>query len=230
MTKGLFITGTDTGIGKTVVSALLLRYLKQQGRNAGYMKPVQAGLEIIDGQKVAPDLYYCQQVAGAFSVPADHLCPYRLNTPASPHLAAKLDGVEIDPGRILDSFNWLGEQFDSVLVEGAGGLMVPLKQDYLMRDLMVEMGLPVLVVCRSGLGTLNHTLLTLEALQAAKLELAGLVMVDTGKTPWTDIEQDNRELLSSRVPWFGHLPYQSDILNPMLGNIDPAPLLQRYCL
>ncbi len=155
----LFITGTDTGIGKTVVSAILMAGL--QGR---YWKPVQSGLE----EKT--DTEWIQEVT---DLPQSHFYPetYRLQKPLSPHASAAVDGVRIE----LDEF-CLPETQEHLIVEGAGGVMVPLNEKYLMLDLMKKLGIPVLLVARTELGTINHTLLSLEQLRRHGLEIFGVVL------------------------------------------------------
>ena len=156
--KGLVVTGTDTGIGKTVVAAGLVAAL-----GARYWKPVQAGLEEeTDSQCVA------RLVPGA-RVQAE---AYRLKTPASPHLAARLDGVTIASERLA-----LPKGEGPLVVEGAGGVLVPLTEDLLYADMFARWGLPVVLVARTSLGTINHSLLSIEALRARGCAIAGMAFV-----------------------------------------------------
>ena len=157
----LFITGTDTDIGKTLVSAVLMC-----GTDARYWKPVQSGSEEMS------DSQWIQQVTG---LPADRFMPerHRLSRPLSPHAAAAIDGVDI----ALEDFELPGGvSCDPLIVEGAGGVMVPLNDRHLMLDLIVRLALPVLVVASSRLGTINHTLLTLDKLRSRQVEIVGVVM------------------------------------------------------
>ncbi|MFG1480080.1 dethiobiotin synthase [Xanthobacter sp. V4C-4] len=158
----LVVTGTDTGIGKTVFSAGLAAFL-----GARYWKPVQSGLEEeTDTQAVA-------RLAGL--APGDVLAEaYRLRTPASPHLAAAIDGVRIDPARLAPPSDDPGRP---LVIEGAGGLMVPLADDLLFIDVFARWGLPVVLCARSGLGTINHTLLSLEALRRRSVPVRGVVLI-----------------------------------------------------
>ncbi|MEQ8164765.1 MAG: dethiobiotin synthase [Alphaproteobacteria bacterium] len=157
--RGYFVTGTDTDVGKTVVSAILCRAL-----GAGYWKPVQAGLQ------PATDVQTVKQLAGGSMGP---IFPSRhvLRQPRSPHEAAAAEGVSID----LSDFK-LPESTGPLVVEGAGGALVPLNGHAVMADLMKSLGLPVVVVARTTLGTINHTCLTVEALRGRGIRLAGLVM------------------------------------------------------
>jgi dethiobiotin synthetase len=153
----LVVTGTDTGIGKTVTAAALAGYLE-----ARYWKPVQAGLDdggdretvaALSGQTVLPEAY-------------------RLGTPCSPHQAAAIDGVTIDPARLA-----LPEGDGPLVIEGAGGVLVPLSEELLYADLFALWGLPVVLVARTSLGTINHSLLSLEALRARQVPVAGIAFV-----------------------------------------------------
>ncbi len=159
--RRLFVTGTDTGVGKTVLCAMLLA-----ARGGRYWKPVQSGARE-DSDSLA--------VARLSGRGPGCLLPeaYRLAAPLSPHEAARLEGVRIDPARLGIPPLPAGEP---LVVEGAGGALVPLAPGLLMTDLMAALGLPVLVAARSGLGTINHTLLTLEALRARGLDVAGVVL------------------------------------------------------
>jgi dethiobiotin synthetase len=153
------VCGTDTDVGKTVVSALLVK-----GLGAHYWKPVQSGLE------GGGDTGRVQQLLG---LPPERVWPeaYRLTAPVSPHWAAERDGLTIDPARLA-----LPACDGPLVVETAGGLLVPLRRDWLQIDQIAAWGLPVLLVARSGLGTLNHTLLSLEALERRSIPVLGLVL------------------------------------------------------
>ncbi len=156
-----FVTGTDTGIGKTVVSAMLTA-----GLNAAYWKPIQSGLE------EQTDTQFVRETTGLSS---DHFFPeqYRLQTPMSPHASAEIDGVAIDMKKFtLPDF----KKFDHLVVEGAGGLMVPMNDDEMIIDLIKYLELPVLLVVRSSLGTLNHTFLSLDQLRRYEIPCLGVIM------------------------------------------------------
>lgn len=157
--NALVICGTDTDVGKTVVSALVV-----QGLGATYWKPVQSGLE--GGGDSG-------RLQALLQLPAERLLPeaYRLHTPVSPHWAAELEGITIDPARLA-----LPAVAGALVVETAGGLLVPLRRDWLQIDQLAAWRLPVLLVARSGLGTLNHTLLSVEALRQRSIPLLGLVL------------------------------------------------------
>jgi dethiobiotin synthetase len=179
--KGVFITGTDTGVGKTVAAAALLRWLRAREVNATVMKPVQTGWPGSD------DLAACGVKATARNN------PYRFRLAASPHLAGR---VRVD--KIMAAYRALARAHDFVIVEGAGGVLVPLNRRHTMLDLMKRMRLPVLVVARAGLGTLNHTLLTLNELHRARLRVAGVILNPGRRGRWGRIEQGNLETLKRR--------------------------------
>jgi len=170
---GLFVTGTDTGVGKTLVAAALARYYRRRGLKIGVMKPCETG--VADPRQPGDDARLLRWAAG--SCDDDRvIAPYRLREPLAPSLAADREGVIIDPVRIADNLASVRAGKDLVIVEGAGGLMVPLRGGYLMADLVRELGLPMLVVSRASLGTINHTLLTIFAARAMELPLAGFMI------------------------------------------------------
>ncbi len=169
--RGLFVTGTDTGVGKTVVTCALARALRARGRAVGVMKPVETGVGP-DGPADALAL----RRAAASDAPLERICPQRFALPAAPTVAAAVEGRTVDLAAIHRAYDALRAEHDFVLVEGAGGLLVPLTQQATMADLAVDLGLPLLVVARAALGTINHTALTLEACRARKLPVAGVVI------------------------------------------------------
>lgn len=180
----IVVTGADTGIGKTVFAAALTAAL-----GASYWKPVQAGL---DGETDT------ETVARLAQLPSERIVPeaYRLATPASPHWAAEIDGVAIDPARLTPP-----KVHGPLVIEGAGGLFVPLTRSLLTIDLFARWGFPVVLVARTGLGTLNHTLLSLEALKARRTPVLGVAFVG-------DAHPDNLETIAAfgRVKVLGRLP------------------------
>lgn len=170
---GLFVTGTDTGVGKTMVAAAIARYYRRRGLKVGVMKPCETG--VADPRRPGDDARLLQWAAG--SCDDDRaIAPYRLKDPLSPSQAANRDGVIIDPVNIIDNFATIRAGKELVIVEGAGGLMVPLRGGYLVADLVRELRLPMLVVSRPALGTINHTLLTIFAARTMELPLAGFMI------------------------------------------------------
>jgi dethiobiotin synthetase len=184
--RGVFVTGTDTGVGKSVVAAAILAALAARGERVAALKPVVTGLDEPAGEW-PHDHVLLAQAGGGWQAP-EHVAPYRFGPAVSPHYAAELAGETIEPARILDA----ARDHERLVCEGVGGLMVPITTGYLVRDLAVDLSLPVLVAARTGLGTINHTLLTIAASRAAGLTVVGVVM-----TPWPEdpepIERSNRE-------------------------------------
>jgi dethiobiotin synthetase len=185
VTRGIFVTGTGTGVGKSVVAAAVCASLAARGEHVAALKPVVTGLDEPPGDWPR-DHVLLAAAAGGGQKP-EEVAPYRFGPAVSPHYAAEQAGETIEPARILD-----GACAHELLVcEGVGGLMVPITTGYLVRDLAVDLALPVVIAACTGLGTINHTLLTIEAARAAGLMVAGVVM-----TPWPDepepIERSNR--------------------------------------
>lgn len=174
MDKGIFITGTDTGVGKTVVSALLARYLKREGVGACVMKPIQTGALYSGDRLISQDAEFVRKAAGMSREEASSSYLHKL--PLSPYAAFNSRQRKKMIKAILDAFNALRLKYEFVIVEGSGGIMAPIDTDYNMAHLAQDMGLPVIIVARPGLGTLNHTLLTIEYARASGLEVKGVIM------------------------------------------------------
>jgi dethiobiotin synthetase len=195
---GVFVTGTDTGVGKSVLAASVCAALAAGGERVAAFKPAVTGLDDEPGE-FGYDHELLASAANAGQAP-DDVAPYRFGPPLSPHLAAELAGARLEPARLLEA----ARAHELLVCEGVGGLMVPITTGYLVRDLAVDLALPVVVAARTGLGTINHTLLTVEAARTAGLRVAGVVM-----TPWpgepAEIERSNRETIErlSRVPVSG---------------------------
>jgi dethiobiotin synthetase len=205
--KGIFITGTDTGVGKTIVASALARLLHLHGVNVGVMKPVTCGCLEENGLLVSEDASLLAWSAGVAGVDPD-MAPYLLRLPIAPAEAARREGVGIDSQYIADSFARLSSRHDFVIVEGAGGLMVPLAGGLLIADLVKQLSLPLLVVARPNLGTINHTLLTCFAASQLGITVKGVVINDYPETPEI-AEESAPPLIDSLagVPLLGILPH-----------------------
>lgn len=179
--RGIFVTGTDTGVGKTISAATLARLLRANGVNVGVMKPVTSGCSEVDGELISEDAVLLCEAAGVSN--SDDVAPYRLREAVAPAEAAKIDGVRIEFERIKESYQRLSAIYDYIIVEGAGGLMVPLSGGLLVADLARELDLPLLVVARPDLGTINHTVLTCFAAQQMGLSVAGVIINGMPKNP-----------------------------------------------
>ena len=171
---GIFVTGTDTGVGKSLVSAALLHALSRHLPRVVGMKPIAAGTEWVNGV-LANDDVLALRAASTITVPADLDNPVLLDDPVSPHIAAARAGLTVDVAHIADCYRALAALADAVVVEGAGGFMVPLSLDETGADLAAALGLPVVLVVGLRLGCLNHALLTAQAIRAQGLTLAGWV-------------------------------------------------------
>lgn len=177
---GLFVTGTGTEVGKTVVASAIARTLSDAGTRVAVFKPAVSGLDDYAASGEVPD-HGLLRMAARSSQTDDEIAPYRFGPPVSPHLAAEIEDSPVDPERILSAASRARGDADTLVCEGVGGFLVPLTPDWLVRDLAVELGLPCVIASSPGLGTINHTLLTIEAIRAAGLVVAAVVL-----TPWPD--------------------------------------------
>ena len=190
--RGLFVTGTGTEVGKTVVAAAIARTHAARGERVAVFKPAESGLEeLTDPAQADHELLR----RAADSRQADYaVAPYRYGPALSPHLAAELGGEAIEPARLRAAAAGAADDADLLVCEGVGGLLVPLTPGYLVRDLARELGYPLVIAAATGLGTINHALLTLEAARAVGLEVAAVVL-----TPWpsqpSELERSNRETI-----------------------------------
>ncbi|MCM8794643.1 MAG: adenosylmethionine--8-amino-7-oxononanoate transaminase [Candidatus Omnitrophica bacterium] len=203
--SGLFVTGTDTEIGKTVVTAALAHAFTRRGMRVGVMKPVASGCFRKNGELVSQDAVLLAK-ASRTTDPLSSVCPYRFEPPVAP--AAALNGIqEISLEKIRKKFEESARRHDIVLVEGIGGLLVPLDREKTVLDMAKALRLPVLVVARAGLGTINHTLLTLQTARAAGLEVIGVVLNGFSARPGL-AEKTNPRIIHSfgRVPIVGRIP------------------------
>ncbi len=206
--KGIFVTGTDTGVGKTIITGLLSRYLLDKGYNVITQKWIQTGCN--DG--VVMDIKLHLKIMGRgkndLKDYANLVSPYTFKAPSSPHLASRIENKIINPDRIIESFRLLSRHFDFIIVEGIGGVLVPFNKKHLVIDIVKELRLPVLVVAQNKLGAINHTLLTIEALEKRKIKILGIIFNNLKKEN-KRIIKDNpviiKALTSQTV--FGILPW-----------------------
>jgi dethiobiotin synthetase len=209
--KGLFITGTDTGVGKTFVTAGLARCLKDRGIATGVLKPAETGCALRKGRRIPSDGAFLRHMAGARE-PIEEMVPYRLAAPLAPQVAAEREGIRIQPRRLQSAFRKISSRYDCTLVEGAGGILVPVTRKTTMVDLMKQFRLPVLLVIRIGLGTLNHTLLTLFYLAQHDIAVAGIVMNDPDGCRDLSARSNPATLKQwTSVPIFGNIPFRKGI-------------------
>jgi dethiobiotin synthetase len=174
--KGLFITGTDTNVGKTWIAAGLTAVLRQRGFKAAYFKPIQSGCPEEAGRLIPTDARLAQELAG-LPEPLEALTPICLRLPLAPGVAAELEGKAINLEQVAETLRELAGRYDYLVVEGAGGLYVPLiGTQFLVLDMIRWLGLPLLVLARAGLGTINHTVLTVKAAQNFGIQVPGVVL------------------------------------------------------
>jgi dethiobiotin synthetase len=206
----LFVTGTDTSVGKTYVCARFLEFLTTKGIRAGYQKWVATGAN--DG--LPEDLALCLKAAGVAPIPefVEKQAPYCFRLAASPHLAAEMEDRTVDPEVITENYKFLAAKYEWLIVEGVGGIMVPLRRDLLLVDLLARLQPRTLVVARSGLGTLNHTLLTLEALRNRKISVLGVIFSDSEDKEDERLVRDNMQIIEEvgLVRVFGRLQRQQN--------------------
>lgn len=213
---GLFITGTDTDAGKTVVSCAIARGLRSAGIDVGVMKPAETGVPV-EGPYDARALIEAAGVSDSLEL----VCPQQFDLPAAPLASARAEGREVDLAAIDSAYQELDRRHECVLVEGAGGLLVPITETLDMAGLADRLELPVLLVARASLGTINHTLLSVQACQQRGLELLGVVFSHTnGPTSAADLCNLDilREMLGNHV--LGEIPALGEGEIPGIGAID----------
>lgn len=233
MAKGFFITGTDTGVGKTIIAGALIKSLEYLGVRVCAMKPVETGCGREGDFLVPYDGMFLKQMAH-MEEPITLVTPCRLATPLAPLIASEMDGIPLSVPDIMSSFIKLRHRFDVVVAEGVGGLLVPLLKDYYVSDLAREMGLPLIIVAKPGLGTINHIMLTVRQAATAGLSIAGIIL-NYHRPPESSLaEETNPKLLAQvcPVPLLGIFPYlksidEDEIARAALKNLD-LDLIQKY--
>ena len=209
----LFVTATDTEVGKTAVAASLAALLRRRGRNVGVMKPFASACAEVDGKLVSADGLCLARAAGADD-PHDRICPVRFKQPLAPMPAAELEGREVDLSLVWDALAALSAAHDVLIVEGIGGIMVPITADYSVADWAVELGAPLLVVARAGLGTINHSLLTVEYARSRGLEVAAVLLNSPTDSPGGIAEETNPSVIAGwadPVPVLGPLRHSAGV-------------------
>ena len=199
MPSGLFITGTDTAVGKTLVAAGILRYIVRNEVDAVSMKPVQTGAVRIGNRLIAPDLTFHHAASGLTAAvdELDLMAPYRYEPACSPHLAARLANDYPELHHIENCARALLERHELLIVEGAGGVRAPVNEEATMLDLMQALGFPVILVARRGLGTINHSLLSIDAIRNEGLDLLGVVFNEVENVQPDFIREDNPDAVAN---------------------------------
>jgi dethiobiotin synthetase len=235
--QGLFITGTDTGVGKTVVTASILAWLHHQGFSTGVMKPIETGVDCECSSPANSDALFLMECGGIEDDLAK-VCPIRLKPAASPFQAALIGNRTLQPESILSAYRTLAEKYDWMLVEGVGGVQVPITRDYRVVDLIRDLDLPTVVVARYQLGTLNHTLMTLDTLKQNDIPVRGVVFNQTAPEAPDVIEQGQPRLIEelSEAKVLGTFPYIDNLntqsfspetLKTLEASVDFSGLIQK---
>ncbi|WP_127487811.1 dethiobiotin synthase [Paenibacillus ehimensis] len=230
--RGAFVTGTDTGVGKTVITAAIAAALRGEGRNVGVWKPVQSGALLGRGITDAERLL---RGTGLAERP-EQIAPFTFAPPLAPALAAEQAGAALTMAGLLAAGEPLSERYDALLIEGAGGAAVPLTSDALVADLIAELGVPALIVARCGLGTINHTLLTAALLRQRGIPVAGVVMneADPATSRNDPSTAANAELIErygglrvlGRFPWLSGEVTRERLVRAVEQHIDISPVRQ----
>lgn len=208
MGKGYFITGTDTGVGKTIVAGGLAALCKDRGLDVGVMKPIATGCRRVNDTLISDDAVFLKHMSGVGDE-YEIINPVSLEQPLAPIVAARLSNVKIDLEKIHLAYETLSKRHNFLIVEGVGGLLVPIEEYYFVIDLAGEMELPLIIVCRSALGTINHTLLTVSYAREHELDVKGIIinnatMVADDIVVRTNIDEIKR---LTGLPLLGIIPY-----------------------
>jgi dethiobiotin synthetase len=211
MPKGFFITGTDTGVGKTIITVALIKAVSLLGKRAGGMKPIETGC-LKEGDIFVPSDGMFIKTMAHMEENIKHISPCCFQNPLAPLPASEREGVHVDLENIRRSYANLAKQYYAVIVEGIGGLLVPIKEDYFVLNLAKEFGLPLIIVASPGLGTINHTLLTVNYALKEGLPVAGIILNYNRPPEYSLAEETNPEVISkiSPVPIIGIFPYLQD--------------------
>ncbi|RJP54658.1 MAG: dethiobiotin synthase [Deltaproteobacteria bacterium] len=222
MVKGIFITGTDTEVGKTVVAAGLAGAIKAKGINVGVMKPVATGAVRTLERLISTDVQFLLKSIECHDE-LNVVNPITIELPLAPLVASRLEEREIELDKIRNAYFKLSQRHDFIVVEGIGGILVPIKEDYFVSDMIKELGLPVIIVARPGIGTINHTLLTVREAQQRGIEVRGFIINGMDEQKAGIAERTNPEIIKemSRLPLLGVLPFDHkvDIFSLEMGDI-----------
>jgi len=216
MAKGFFITGTDTGVGKTIITAALIKAAHLLGFMACGMKPIETGCKReefkVKDMLIPSDGTFLREIAGT-GESIDLITPIRFENPLAPLPASEIENMPVDLDKIKTAYKELSNKYDVIIVEGIGGLLVPIKRGHFVIDLAKDFGLPIIVVSKPGLGTINHTMLTVNYAIKEGLDVAGIIINHTRPPERTLAENTNPEIIRrlSPVPIIGIFPYLKDL-------------------
>ena len=212
MSKGYFITGTDTGVGKTLVAGGLAALHRSRGLNVGVMKPVATGCKRINNRLVSDDAVFLK-LSAEVEDEYELINPVSLEQPLAPTVAARLSNTKIDTDKINTAYDTLCERHEYMIVEGIGGLLVPIDEYYFVVDMAEEMELPVIVVCRPTLGTINHTLLTVSYARQHGLDVKGIIVNESTENCDTIVKKTNTDEIKrlTSLPILGTIPFHKKL-------------------
>lgn len=222
--RGIFVTGTDTGVGKTVVAAGIAAAMKLRGVNAGVMKPVHTGCRVHKGKLIPEDSLFLARAASSDD-PAELITPYMFREAAAPYVAARAHNRIIDSDLITECFHELCRRHDYMIVEGIGGVLVPLTEDFYIADLIKRLRVPVILTTRPDLGTINHTMLSISCLKAMKIDLAGIVISHRKKGRGGFAEKTFQETIEtlSGIPVLAEIPYMDGLNKRLSSDVPDLP-------
>lgn len=211
MAKGIFITGTDTGVGKTIISAGLSLVLKSRGIRVGVMKPVATGCSGENGKLISTDAVYLFEAAENEYAPLTS--PVRFRNPVAPSIASIYEQKEVNLNTIRRAYSELQKHYDYIIVEGIGGILVPIKKNYLVANMIREMGLPLVIVSHISLGAINHTLLTVDAALMRGFLIKGIIFNRSPLVNYSLAEMTNPRVIHelTGLPVLGMLPEMEDV-------------------
>ena len=199
MHKGIFVTGTGTDIGKTFITALLVRKLHDAGCATAYFKAAVSGNERDENGRLIPgDAAYVKKISG-ISQPLDTMCPYIYETAVSPHLASRIEGDPVEISTVREQFQKIFDEYEYVICEGSGGIVCPIRYDdkkIMLEDILKALGLPMIIVADAGLGTINSVVLTCEYMKAHGLEIRGLILNNFHKG---DVMEEDNKLMCEKL-------------------------------
>jgi dethiobiotin synthetase len=228
--KGFFVTGTDTGVGKTIITAALIKAAHILGFKACGMKPIETGCKReefkvqsskfkVKDMLIPSDGTFLREITGT-GESIDLITPIRFENPLAPLPASEIEDKPIDLDKIKTAYKELSNRYDVIIVEGIGGLLVPIKKGHFVIDLAKDFGLPIIVVSKPGLGAINHTMLTVNYAINKRLDVAGIIINYTRTSEGTLAENTNPEIIRrlSPVPVIGIFPYLKDLESRTIGN------------
>lgn len=221
MTKGVFIVGTDTDVGKTIVTSGLMHVLRSNGYNASYFKAALSGALEEDNKLIPGDTKLVSEVSN-LEESYENITPYVYKTAVSPHLAGKIENNPIDLDIVKEKYSYLKEKYDYIIAEGSGGIVCPLIDDerglYILENLIKDLNMSVIIVARAALGTINHTVLTVRYIESLGIRIKGIIINNYNKNLLCD---DNINIIEklTKVPIIGKLRYIEGLNDNMIETI-----------